>query len=62
MKYDGHFRDACKVGKQVHTTPKPKNIISTKGNLELLHMDLFGPSPIQSYGGNFYTLVIVDDC
>ncbi|GJW54595.1 retrovirus-related pol polyprotein from transposon TNT 1-94 [Tanacetum coccineum] len=28
---------------------------------ELLHMDLFGPSAVQSYGGNFYTLVIVDD-
>nr|GEW22927.1 hypothetical protein [Tanacetum cinerariifolium] len=29
--------------------------------LELLHMDLFGPSSIQSYGGKLYTLLIVDD-
>ncbi|GJV61729.1 retrovirus-related pol polyprotein from transposon TNT 1-94 [Tanacetum coccineum] len=29
--------------------------------LELLHMDLFGPSAIRSYRGNRYTLVIVDD-
>ncbi|GJQ92565.1 retrovirus-related pol polyprotein from transposon TNT 1-94 [Tanacetum coccineum] len=29
--------------------------------LELLHMDLFGPSAVRSYGGNRYTLVIVDD-
>ncbi|GJV56991.1 retrovirus-related pol polyprotein from transposon TNT 1-94 [Tanacetum coccineum] len=29
--------------------------------LELLHMDLFGPSSVRSYGGNRYTLVIVDD-
>ncbi|GJZ48636.1 retrovirus-related pol polyprotein from transposon TNT 1-94 [Tanacetum coccineum] len=29
--------------------------------LEILHMDLFGPSAIRSYGGNRYTLVIVDD-
>ena len=36
-------------------------MISTSRVLELLHMDLFGPSTIQSYGGNFYTLVIVDD-
>ncbi|GJZ48788.1 retrovirus-related pol polyprotein from transposon TNT 1-94 [Tanacetum coccineum] len=28
---------------------------------ELLHMDLFGPSAVRSYGGNRYTLVIVDD-
>ncbi|GJY11023.1 retrovirus-related pol polyprotein from transposon TNT 1-94 [Tanacetum coccineum] len=36
-------------------------MISTTRVLELLHMDLFGPSSIQSYEGNFYTLVIVDD-
>ncbi|GJR09348.1 zf-CCHC domain-containing protein [Tanacetum coccineum] len=29
--------------------------------IELLHMDLFGPSTVRSYGGNCYTLVIVDD-
>ncbi|GJZ98984.1 retrovirus-related pol polyprotein from transposon TNT 1-94 [Tanacetum coccineum] len=29
--------------------------------LEILHMDLFGPSAIRSYGRNRYTLVIVDD-
>ncbi|GKD48871.1 retrovirus-related pol polyprotein from transposon TNT 1-94 [Tanacetum coccineum] len=29
--------------------------------LELLHMDLFDPSIVQSYGENRYTLVIVDD-
>ncbi|GJS41539.1 putative reverse transcriptase domain-containing protein [Tanacetum coccineum] len=35
--------------------------VSTNRVLELLHLDLIGPSSIQSYGGNFYTLVIVDD-
>nr|GEV75025.1 retrovirus-related Pol polyprotein from transposon TNT 1-94 [Tanacetum cinerariifolium] len=29
--------------------------------LELLHMELFSPSAIRSYGGNRYTLVTVDD-
>nr|GEV35169.1 retrovirus-related Pol polyprotein from transposon TNT 1-94 [Tanacetum cinerariifolium] len=29
--------------------------------LELLHMNLFDPSVVRSYGGNRYTLVIVDD-
>ena len=61
LKYDQHFCDACKVGKQVHSSHKAKNLVSTSRCLELLHMDLFGPSAIQSYGGNFYTLVIVDD-
>ena len=60
-KFDNHFCDACKIGKQVHASHKLINMISTSRVLELLHMDLFGPSAIQSYGGNFYTLVIVDD-
>ncbi|GKC22107.1 retrovirus-related pol polyprotein from transposon TNT 1-94 [Tanacetum coccineum] len=28
---------------------------------ELLHMDIFGPFAVRSYGGNLYTLVTVDD-
>ncbi|GJS70450.1 retrovirus-related pol polyprotein from transposon TNT 1-94 [Tanacetum coccineum] len=61
LKYDRHFCDACKIGKQAHASHKAKNIVSTTRCLELLHMDLFGPSAIRSYGGNRYTLVIVDD-
>nr|GEV08047.1 retrovirus-related Pol polyprotein from transposon TNT 1-94 [Tanacetum cinerariifolium] len=60
-KFDQHFCDACKIGKQAHTSHKAKNIVSTTRYLELLHMDLFGPSAVRSYGGNRYTLVIVDD-
>jgi hypothetical protein len=61
LSFDQHFCDACKVGKQAHSSHKPKNMISTSRCLELLHMDLFGPSAIWSYGGNLYTLVIIDD-
>ncbi|GJX36728.1 retrovirus-related pol polyprotein from transposon TNT 1-94 [Tanacetum coccineum] len=61
LKYDKHFCDACKIGKQAHASHKAKNMVSTKRCLELLHMDLFGPSAIKSYGGNLYTLVVVDD-
>ncbi|GJU93765.1 retrovirus-related pol polyprotein from transposon TNT 1-94 [Tanacetum coccineum] len=61
LKYENLFCDACNIGKQVHESHKAKNMISTSKCLELLHMDLFGPSAVQSYGGNFYTLVIVDD-
>ncbi|GJS21017.1 retrovirus-related pol polyprotein from transposon TNT 1-94 [Tanacetum coccineum] len=61
LKFDQHFCDACKIGKQAHATHKAKNIVSTTRCLELLHMDLFGPSSVQSYVGNRYTLVIVDD-
>nr|GEV86450.1 copia protein [Tanacetum cinerariifolium] len=61
LKFDQHFCDACKIGKQAHASHKANNIVSTTRCLELLHMDLFGPSSIRSYGGNRYTLVIVDD-
>ncbi|GJR34048.1 retrovirus-related pol polyprotein from transposon TNT 1-94 [Tanacetum coccineum] len=61
IKFDQHFCDACKIGKQAHASHKAKNLVSTTRCLELLHMDLFGPSAVRSYGGNRYTLVIVDD-
>ncbi|GKB74765.1 retrovirus-related pol polyprotein from transposon TNT 1-94 [Tanacetum coccineum] len=44
LKFDQHFCDACKIGKQAHASHKAKNIVSTTRCLELLHMDLFGPS------------------
>nr|GEW19755.1 zf-CCHC domain-containing protein/DUF4219 domain-containing protein/UBN2 domain-containing protein [Tanacetum cinerariifolium] len=61
LKFDQHFCDACKMGKQAHTSHKAKNIFSTTRCLELLHMDLLSPSAVQSCEGNRYTLVIVDD-
>ncbi|GJS90953.1 retrovirus-related pol polyprotein from transposon TNT 1-94 [Tanacetum coccineum] len=61
IKFDQHFCDACKIGKQAHASHKARNVVSTTRCLELLHMDLFGPSAVRSYGGNRYTLVIVDD-
>ncbi|GJS53382.1 retrovirus-related pol polyprotein from transposon TNT 1-94 [Tanacetum coccineum] len=61
LKFDQHFCDACKIGKQAHASHKAKNIVSTTRCLELPHMDLFGPSSVRSYGGNLYTIFIVDD-
>ncbi|GKF60019.1 retrovirus-related pol polyprotein from transposon TNT 1-94, partial [Tanacetum coccineum] len=61
LKFDQNFCDASKMGKQPHASHKAKNIVSTTRCLEVLHMDLFGPSTVQSYRGNRYTLVIVDD-
>ncbi|GKB81713.1 retrovirus-related pol polyprotein from transposon TNT 1-94 [Tanacetum coccineum] len=61
LKFDQHFCNACKIRKQAHASHKAKNMVSTTRCLELLHMDLLGPSIIRSYRGNRYTLVIVDD-
>ena len=53
--------DACVKGKQIRTSFKSKDIVSTKKPLDELHMDLFGPSRIARLVGNLYALVIVDD-
>ena len=52
---------ACAKGKQTRKSFKSKDIVSTSKPLELLHLDLFGPSRTQSLGGKLYGFVIVDD-
>jgi len=52
---------ACQAGKQVANTHPTKTFMSTTKPLELLHMDLFGPTSYVSIGGNKYGSVIVDD-
>ena len=52
---------ACQLGKQTKSSFKPKGVISTSRPLELLHMDLFGPTRTSSLGGKKYGLVIVND-
>jgi hypothetical protein len=52
---------ACQAEKQVATHHPIKTMLSTSKPLELLHMDLFGPTTYKSIGGNLYCLVIVDD-
>jgi hypothetical protein len=47
---------SCQAGKQVANTHPYKSQMSTHRPLELLHMDLFGPTPFVSIGGNSYVL------
>ena len=51
----------CQMGKQTKSSFTLKNIISTSRPLELLHLDLFGPTRNASLGGMIYAFVIVDD-
>jgi len=53
--------EACTKGKQVKSTFKSINIISTQRPLELLHTYLFGPVRSASLSGKQYGFVIVDD-
>jgi hypothetical protein len=52
---------ACQAGKQVASHHLMKAYVSTTRPLDLIHMDLFGPTTYKSLGGNLYCLVIVDD-
>ena len=58
---DDKVWDACDRGKQVRTSFKSKNCVSTTWPLELLHVDLCDPMRVTSRGGKTYVLVIVDD-
>jgi hypothetical protein len=51
---------ACQTDKQVRNTHPTKSVMSTSRPLELLHMDLFGPTIYRSIGENSYCLVVVD--
>ena len=51
----------CEKNKATRSTFKSVNVVCTTRPLQLLHMDLFGPSRIVSLGGKLYTFVIVDD-
>jgi hypothetical protein len=53
--------EECQKGKFSKTTFKNKNVVSTNKQLELLHIDLFGPVKTTSVNGKKYRLVIVDD-
>ena len=62
IKYnDDKVCDACAAGKQVRTSFKSENCVSTSRPLELLHVDLCAPIRITSRGGKRFVFFIVDD-
>ncbi|GJZ32149.1 retrovirus-related pol polyprotein from transposon TNT 1-94 [Tanacetum coccineum] len=52
---------SCELAKAKRSTFKTKAVPSSKGWLNLLHMDLCGPIRIESINGKKYILLIVDD-
>ncbi|GJV39374.1 retrovirus-related pol polyprotein from transposon TNT 1-94 [Tanacetum coccineum] len=52
---------SCEVSKAKRSSFKTKTIPSSKGRLNLLHMDLCGPMRVASINGKKYILVIIDD-
>ena len=52
---------ACQMGKQTKASHHKVNVIATSRYLELLQVDLIGPTRTESLGGKRYIMVIVDD-
>ncbi|GJY93592.1 retrovirus-related pol polyprotein from transposon TNT 1-94 [Tanacetum coccineum] len=52
---------SCEASKAKRSSFKIKVVPSSKGRLNLLHMDLCGPMRVASINGKKYILVIVDD-
>ena len=51
----------CRHGKMVSASHPPLSLVMTDAPCQLLHMDTVGPARVQSAGGKWYVLVIVDD-
>ncbi|GJW25371.1 retrovirus-related pol polyprotein from transposon TNT 1-94 [Tanacetum coccineum] len=56
-----HLCSSCELGKAKRKSFKTKTTPSSKGQLQLLHMDLCGPMMIEIINGKKYVLIIVDD-
>ncbi|GJZ59827.1 putative ribonuclease H-like domain-containing protein [Tanacetum coccineum] len=56
-----HTCVACNKGKQHKVSYKAKTVVSSFSEpLQMLHMDLFGPTSVRSISHKFYCLVITD--
>nr|XP_027186842.1 uncharacterized protein LOC113784780 [Cicer arietinum] len=53
--------DSCEKSKLVKSSFPPIDLVQTNRVLQLVHMDLFGPPQVRSFGRNLYCYVLVDD-
>ena len=53
--------DACQLGKQTKSSFKSIKDIMISRPLELIHMDLFGPTKTKSLSENHFVFILVDD-
>ena len=49
------------MGKQIKSSHPKVNVVATSRPLELLHVDLIGPTRTESMGGKCYIMVVVYD-
>ena len=60
-KIEKNFCGPCQLGKQTKLNHPKVNVVATSHPLELLHVDLMGPTRTKSIGGKHYIMVVVDD-
>ncbi|GKA40704.1 ribonuclease H-like domain-containing protein [Tanacetum coccineum] len=58
---NNHTCVACQKGKQHKASCKTKLVSSISQPLQMLHMDLFGPTSVRSINHKIYCLVVTDD-
>ncbi|GJT73954.1 putative ribonuclease H-like domain-containing protein [Tanacetum coccineum] len=58
---NNHTCVACEKGKQHKASCKTKTVSSISQSLQMLHMDLFGPTFVKSLMKTMYCLVVIDD-
>ncbi|GJX12844.1 putative ribonuclease H-like domain-containing protein [Tanacetum coccineum] len=58
---NNHTRVACQKGKQHKASCKTKLVRSISQPLQMLYMDLFGPTSVRSINHKTYFLVVTDD-
>jgi hypothetical protein len=52
---------SCRHGKMIAASHFLVNTVMTEQPVQLLHMDIVGPSRVRSMGGKWYVLIIIDD-
>ena len=60
-KIEKNVYGPCQLGIQTKSTHPKINVVATSRPLELLHVDLMGPTRTESLGGKQYIMVMVDD-
>ena len=58
---DFDMRESCILGKQKNVSFLKTGRIPKAERLELVHIDLWGPSPVASLGDSRYYIIFIDD-
>ncbi|GKA74913.1 retrovirus-related pol polyprotein from transposon TNT 1-94 [Tanacetum coccineum] len=62
IKHQDQVCESCMVGKQTKKSSSKKATYRASRILEMVHGDICGSITASTQAGNFYTLVLIDDC